>query len=276
MRMNTFQRNCPDCGKVMTYTSQSGYDYGKTRNSKCTSCCQRVYDSPKKCVDCGVPILRVSTRCRSCSRKGKFNWVKRNGGLKPDTIRKLKEIGSGKNHFNYGKSLSASTKRKISLAHKRENLTDEQIKNYRIGAMKRVSRMRNECSKLAHNYNPIACRFFEKLNAELGWNGVHAMSSGGEHSIQELGYFLDYYEPTQNVVIEWDEPYHKRKKQRIKDAEKQTQIVDLLKCHFYRVKQYEMDFDLLTRLKNGSPYHLSEITLCHDCHAELHPSLNFK
>ena len=72
----------------------------------------------------------------------------------------------------------------------------------------------------------------------MQWDGQHA-ENGGEYCIKELGYWVDYYEPTLNLVIEYDEPYHSRKINQIKDLARQKEIEEYLGCKFYRIKQGE-------------------------------------
>src|ERR1035437_5867999 len=84
--MDNLTRECPHCRTTLTYPNKYVVAYANERNSLCRKCCQIKYDEPKKCIDCGRPILRVSARCRSCSHKGEHNWVTKNGGLKPETI----------------------------------------------------------------------------------------------------------------------------------------------------------------------------------------------
>ncbi len=86
------------------------------------------------------------------------------------------------------------------------------------------------------NYNKDACKFFDKLNEYLGWKGLHAENEG-EHSV--LGYFLDYYEPELNLVIEWDEQHHYDKIGNLKEKDKnrQQEIEGYLSCNFYRIKE---------------------------------------
>ena len=76
--MNELIRNCPKCNIEITYPNKYYAKKAIQRNSLCRRCCQLKYESPKQCIDCGNPILRVSMRCRSCSKKGEFNWVKKN------------------------------------------------------------------------------------------------------------------------------------------------------------------------------------------------------
>jgi very-short-patch-repair endonuclease len=68
----------------------------------------------------------------------------------------------------------------------------------------------------------------------LEWKGYHALN-GGEYHIKELGYWMDYYEPSINLVIEYDELHHTRRTE--KDARRQREIEDYLQCRFGRINE---------------------------------------
>jgi hypothetical protein len=82
-------------------------------------------------------------------------------------------------------------------------------------------------------YNISACRFFDRLNKDLNLEGKHA-ENGGEFLVEGLGYWVDYYEPNLNVVIEWNEDYHEQQKD--KDSFRKKLIIKKLKCKFIEVK----------------------------------------
>jgi hypothetical protein len=87
------------------------------------------------------------------------------------------------------------------------------------------------------NFNKTACKCFDKLNEVAGWNGRHALN-GGEFLVKELGYWVDYYEPTENVVIEWDERHHfVDGKLKARDLKRMNEIKQHLKCKFFRYNQ---------------------------------------
>lgn len=86
------------------------------------------------------------------------------------------------------------------------------------------------------NYNVKACRLFKQINSELGWDGMHAEHIG---EFRVCGYLLDYYEPNENVVIEFDEAYHDNDNQKRKDKLRQDMITNELNCKFYRIKDGE-------------------------------------
>jgi|TARA_B100001971_G_C17991187_1_gene432397 very-short-patch-repair endonuclease len=99
------------------------------------------------------------------------------------------------------------------------------------------------------NYNKYACKVFKKLNKDLNLNGVHA-KNGGEKIVK--GFWLDYYEPNLNLVIEWDEPFHyENGKLRNNDIKRQKIIEKELGCDFIRIKQEEFNYNILLEKINA-------------------------
>lgn len=92
--------------------------------------------------------------------------------------------------------------------------------------------LRERKGQLTPNYNFKACELFEQINKEFGWNGQHA-ENGGEKFVD--GYWIDYYEPSLNLVIEFDEKYHKYRSE--KDKLRQEDITKALSCKFIRIKE---------------------------------------
>lgn len=108
--------------------------------------------------------------------------------------------------------------------------TEEYRTKLREGLLKQV-----EKNGVAGNYNPSACKYFDKLNRENGWNLQHALN-GGE--IRVIGYSLDAYDKKKNIVVEYDEPHHYYLGElRSKDKIRQNRIVNHLKCEFYRYNE---------------------------------------
>lgn len=85
------------------------------------------------------------------------------------------------------------------------------------------------------NYNSSACKYFDKLNQQNGWNLQHAMN-GGEFYIKEFGYWVDAYDKERNIVVEYDEPTHYKRDGSLKqkDIKRMDEIKQLLKCRFLR------------------------------------------
>lgn len=127
---------------------------------------------------------------------------------------------------------------KISKALKKRNFTDEHRHNLRVALLNYISKFFPEGRGFVPAYNPAACEYFEKLSKEKNINIQHALN-GGEFHIKELGYFVDGYDKENNVVYEYDEPFHYNIDGTLKekDSKRQKEIENLLKCDFIRIKQ---------------------------------------
>lgn len=115
----------------------------------------------------------------------------------------------------------------------KRNLNKAIIKNQ--VCMKCQSIVRRNTSINNPNYNPRACNYFEELNKHHNWNLQHAMN-GGE--VKCLQYWLDAYDKDKNIVVEYDEPIHYRySKLRDKDIYRMNEIIQTLKCRFFRYNE---------------------------------------
>jgi hypothetical protein len=86
-------------------------------------------------------------------------------------------------------------------------------------------------------YNKDSIPIIEEYGKKHGYRFMHA-ENGGEYFVQELGYFLDAYDPVNNIVLEIDERHHFTQSGALKDRdqERQSQIEKLLDCKFIRIK----------------------------------------
>ncbi len=152
---------------------------------------------------------------------------------------------------NTGKQISAEHRQRNRIAQSGRHHSEETRKKLSIALSGRVgtphsaeskAKMRDAFAKrketaigrFTPSYNRDACQLFDEINRELRWSGKHA-ENGGEVIV--CGWFLDYYEPTKNIAIEYDEPKHNQPKQKERDEIKQTKIIEHLGCKFYRIKQ---------------------------------------
>ena len=108
-------------------------------------------------------------------------------------------------------------------------------------ALLRSIRMKSICkicnlSPHPVNYNRNACGYFDKLNVQNGWKLQHALN-GGE--IKVIGYSLDAYDQSRNIVVEYDEPTHYDKQGNLKqkDVLRQQRIITHLGCKFFRYNE---------------------------------------
>ncbi len=86
-------------------------------------------------------------------------------------------------------------------------------------------------------YNKTSITVLENYAKKHNLRLMHA-ENGGEFFIKELGYFVDGYDPINNVVVEFDERHHFTLDGKLKqrDVERETEIKKLLKCEFIRIR----------------------------------------
>ena len=73
----------------------------------------------------------------------------------------------------------------------------------------------------------------------MGWNGVYFSKCGSQHFVDHAGYFVDYYEPFYNIVVEYDEPRHyKNGMLKERDLRRMEQIHEHMDCQFWRYDAY--------------------------------------
>ena len=181
----------------------------------------------RNCPKCGCELLyknlgsfkvcqRKNTTCIKCrpTPRPTRAWLGRKHTK--ETIEKMRKAATGRPGPNKGIPKSDETKQKM-----------------RISAIKWIEKSKGQCSP---RYNSNACKIFDDINKKMNWKGLHA-ENGGEFHIKELGYWVDYYEPNLNLVIEYDEKYHNNSIYINKDYNRQKKIEEVLGCKFFRIKE---------------------------------------
>lgn len=230
-----FKRQCPKCNKEIYYKRKGDLGQGIKYNTMCKQCVAdgRVYYKEKiytkLCPGCGINIwytelkrLRLSInnniKCGSCSSpfKGKQN-------------KKLKDT------LNVINSVNVIYKNcKICNQQIRTTLWDKSRKYCSKTCYFNDSDIKN--SKYIPKFNKNACLYFEQLNIQLNWKGVHGLNEG-EKKIRK--YWVDYYEPNLNIVIEWDEEFHLNQSE--EDMIRCLEIIKHTNCDFYRINQKTLE-----------------------------------
>jgi len=170
------------------------------------------------------------------SHKGKTTWIKGKHHTK-ETLKKMSDAKKGKslskehkkniseankgekNSF-YGKKHTKESKQKIRKARKKQIFTEETKRKMRLSRIKEIEEKNGICFP---NYNKQACEHFKNFDKINNTKGRYAMYGGGEYFIKELGYWPDYINFDMKLIIEWDEPWHNKQKQ--KDKQRQKEIM---------------------------------------------------
>ena len=174
----------------------------------------------------------------NCSESKVYTTLKNMGINKS-----VSDVTKGRTPWNKNIKMSNEIKNKIKESTKnRESYwlgkkrNDEDKTKMRLSAIKRVKNKIMDNNQIFPNYNKESIFYLEKYANENGYKIKHA-ENGGEFYIKELGYWVDAYDFEKNIVIEFDEKHHNKKRQIIKDMYRQNLIINHLKCSFVRLNE---------------------------------------
>jgi len=136
-----------------------------------------------------------------------------------ETKKILSEIAKKRPPSFLGKSLKPEAKAKISMAA--SNRSEACLLKLRE---KRVAFI--EAHGGNKSFNLCACSVFSLMDSLSGWEGQHAKNKG-EKIV--AGYYLDYFNEKEKIIIEWDEKGHFYG-DRIKRDTKKTKVLADLFC----------------------------------------------
>jgi hypothetical protein len=265
-------RICPDCGKELKTKNKYYYRTAILENKKCGSCSltgrtftdehrQNLSKNHANITGSNNPFFGKSHTFQTKTRisESKLKQYREN----PETIKLLSEARKryhltnenafkGKTHTDYVKKiLSIKAKDRFSNEKQRKMISDALIGNTPWNKGKRgvysddtIKKMSNSAKKRImeygnnqiHSYNPKSIPIIEEFGNKHGYNFRHA-ENGGEFQIPNTSFFVDGYDTINNVVIEYDEKYHFKETQQIKDKERQDMIGTILKCKFIRIDE---------------------------------------
>ena len=239
---NKWCRKCPDCGKELEYTGTNAKYNARYQEGKlCSSCWQKGDRHPNfgnPAYNKGVPM--------SEEQKEKLSTIKT--GTKRSIESRTKQGNSirGEKHHNFGTPISDKQKVKLSLALK-GRVSPVKGKKWTLQQRARASfvhighkpsaesRRKNRMATINYiikknggirtSFNKKACEYFDELNKSRGWNLQHALN-GGEYHVENLGYFIDGYDKSKNIIVEYDEPYHERPAVKDRDMVRQKELIE--------------------------------------------------
>lgn len=239
--MNTLslKRNCPKCGINLYYTNQRSYNESNKVQRPCQVCSRyghpadrKIGKLERKCPQCHNIIVyksligcynatRNNSTCSSCSVKTQWKNPL-------DRSKKINSLKKVKHTEKWHKKI-ANNRRKNGTY-----ITPEEVKEkHRIN---KIERMMKDGVLIWPSYNKKACQIFDRIEKDLSWNGQYA-TKGKEKRIGR--YWVDYYEPNKNIVIEYDEKYHFdiNGNLKLRDIERQKWITNKIQCKFYRINE---------------------------------------
>jgi hypothetical protein len=223
-----WERKCPTCSSALSYSRRWDCNNAEKLGVCCSKC------GGKKTIE--TRRKRNNLYGYSKSQEYKDHMSKLHSGTNNPFYGK-RHTQSAIDFFRIHSKNTIRTKTwkdNISTAHRGRPKSKEWRKNLAKAMRIYLANYYGGC-----NFNKTACKCFDWLNKWNGWNGKHAMN-GGEFLVKELGYWVDYYEPLENIVIEWDEPYHHFDRDgnlKPRDVERMNEIKNALQCRFFRYNQ---------------------------------------
>jgi len=186
----------------------------------------------------GKPLPEETRKKQSLLLKGRPHSEEHNAKLRGRKV--SEEVRRKQSERMKGTTSSLETRLKLSIAHKGKKSTPESNLKRRISIIKRIENRTG--SVIQCNYKKRACFFFEELNSRFNLDGMHA-ERVGEFGIKSLGYFVDYYEPRLNLVIEWNEEAHYNFRRKERDLRRQAEIEKELGCTFINIREKTFEQD---------------------------------
>lgn len=247
------KRQCPDCGKVKQYANKYSLKKAILKNTRCRSCAKKgkrnpMYGKGYQQIGAKNPYYGNPRGFRhSESTKNKIRLAKLGRKRQREVKERIKQYWtlskrmkqskkmkehnpmSGKRPWNYGKTgYSTSLK-----GRKHSQSSKEKMRVSRINYMNKLR------GHFYPNYSIRASSIFEKLNRH-GCNGVYA-ENGGECYIESLGYWLDFYDKENNLVIEYYERFHYKADMKLRDKERnrELKIINNIHCNFIRINAFD-------------------------------------
>lgn len=229
-------RVCKKCNKNVYYFNKITLQYSINQNRDlCDSCKHAIREKNvnynRNCPNCGEKLIyscyiaceranRKNTKCNKCAqfRGHLMEPFKRNCPICNKEIVHKNKSTANKAIKNNRTCLSCSISKKNRLRHQR----------YR----EKWGFVTVPC------FNRNACKYFDDLDKQNGWNLQHALN-GGECNLSKIGYWLDAYDKEKNIVVEYDERKHFTKNGELKkkDIDRMAEICNHLKCDFWRYNE---------------------------------------
>ncbi len=261
-------RKCFECNELIYYTNKYNLKRAIKNKSLCSICYHKLIvanrrsyireNNPfygKKHDKKSLKIMIIAHLGKLLSKEQKKKIGLANKGLKHDPMsleqrKKISKNKMGQEPWNKNKKMSKEYCKIMSKYHKIiiENCIRGGKKGGRISIIRRIEK---ENGQICPNYNRKACSFFDQLNKNYNLNGMHALNKKELH-IKKLGYFVDYYEPNLNLIIEWDEEYLHydiNGNLKLKDIQREKEIKEHLKCYFLRIKENNITSQFYNKLE---------------------------
>jgi hypothetical protein len=176
---------------------------------------------------------RATTKKNMISRYGKEDGTKK----WEEYCSRQAYAGTAKEYFveKYGEVEGTKKYEEVCYnkgnAFRGKSLTDVHKLNCRLGTLKHLETLTGK--RVCPRYNPKACKSIDMLAENLGVHIQHA-ENGGEIRL-DIGYWVDGYCESENIVVEYFEPWHRKNVER--DENRLREIRDFLGCRIIIIRE---------------------------------------
>lgn len=260
-----YKRSCPKCNKEIVTKNKYFFKKSSERNSSCLSCAlvgkkkserhrknlsknHADFSGEKNPFYGRVHSEETRVKC-GAQNIGKDRFTEGQKEKKRHMMTGERNPFYGKKHtpetlFILSAPKSEECKIKLSLANKGKpssrkglKISDESKRKMRISAINRLKRTLGE-DVFKPNINPSETLYFSELEKKMGWNGIYYGKNGkkSQYFVDYLGYYVDFYDETNNIVVEYDETGHYDANWNLveRDIHRQNEIKSYLNCKFFR------------------------------------------
>lgn len=245
MELKENEKLCPECGELISYCNKYKAMRSIKNNTSCKSCCRKGDKNPmfgtigyfkdKKLSDEHRQKIKDNHADVSGDKNPMFGKVSVNKGKKSsDEVRqKISNVLKGKKRNAESIENIRQSQLKYYETHVSQSLgrkfSEETKTKMRLAAIKRISECKINGNQFYPSYNKKSIPIIENY-ASINNLKINHAENGGEYFIKELGYWVDGYDINNNIVIEFNEKYHKYMIE--KDTQRRTNIINFLKCDF--------------------------------------------
>ena len=197
----TYKRTCPQCGEIIVYSLPSNFYRARTHNVRCKVCSNKKFPSEE------------SKRKMSISKLGDRNPKYWEGKKRlPFSIESIAQMSM------------SHTKRYLNIDERKKTSKNTKIAMHRPDVRKKHIEALHKSKWLKVRTDQGQVELLEK------WNklGFHFQPNYQIHTDKDL-FYVDGYDPVNQVVLEYDSKYHQKPYQKVKDEIRQQRILDILR-----------------------------------------------
>jgi hypothetical protein len=226
MNITTNVEVCLKCGderEVIVGISKSGKMIKQKQGLFCSKCVCKAYrydNGAKKVIGKSLIDEWLSEQLPYYKPEGPY-VLKCECGNEQTYSTKYSLVRVVRTSNKCGKCSSAAPRQKWSGLM--TPVTDEHRRKLRKAQLKHLSKVHFNGGQVMPGYNISSIPILEEKAKELDITDLQHAENGGEFFIEELGYYVDGYSKEKNIVIEYNEKYHR--KQMDRDERRRKEII---------------------------------------------------